>query len=72
MDKKISEHRKKLAAAFNGVDIADLAGKLGSTPSVVYNIKYGKLLSPKRAIVIEKLTNGQINRRLLRPDIFCD
>jgi predicted transcriptional regulator len=57
----------------NKINIADLAKALETSPSVVYNIKYGRRkVSSARAKRIEKETGGLISRQLLRPDIFMD
>lgn len=67
----LSAERKGLEKVFEGMDIKDLAFRLKTSPSVVYNIKYGlRRVSALRAIEIEKVTGGKISRALLRPDIF--
>lgn len=64
-------HANLLEKAFEGVDIQETAAKLDTSTSVVYNIKYGlRRVSALRAIRIEKITGGKVNRHVLRPDIF--
>lgn len=67
-----SPQRESLEKVFLGTDIKDLADRLKTSRSVVYNIKYGlRRVSALRAIEIEKATEGKISRKILRPDIFA-
>jgi len=64
-------HRVALQKAFIGIDRIKLAKAVGSSYAVITQYAGGfKLASPKRALKIEKVTDGMIPAKLLRPDIF--
>jgi DNA-binding transcriptional regulator YdaS (Cro superfamily) len=68
---KKNTRRITLEKAFGETDIRELADRLKTSRSVVYNIKYGlRQVSALRAIEIEKASEGKISRAVLRPDIF--
>ena len=67
--------KTKIKRAFKGIDRKQLAKDIKSTTRTVDQIACGLLLvSPKRAVAIERFTNGKVKAQLLRPDIFfrCD
>lgn len=71
MINNIEKRRRLISTAFEGVSLDDLAQELETTRGALYNVKYGRRqVSARRAIDIEKATNGKINRAILRPDIF--
>jgi DNA-binding transcriptional regulator YdaS (Cro superfamily) len=47
-----------------------LATALGYTQNAVWSARRRKSVSPKMALAIEKLTQGEINRSSLRPDVY--
>lgn len=55
---------------FFGGSQSDLARKLGVSPQFVQKMVNKKPVPPKRAIQIEKLSNGALTRAEIRPDIF--
>lgn len=68
--------RHKIKNAFVGIDRDILAKALIGKKSkhrrnIIDQIASGlTLVSPRRAMAIEKLTKGQVPKEILRPDIF--
>ncbi|MBT9167544.1 MAG: hypothetical protein DDT19_00882 [Syntrophomonadaceae bacterium] len=63
--------RKRIIESFVGIDRKQLAQKLQSTQRVIDQYARGLTpVSPKRALLIEEYTNGQVTAQIMRPDIF--
>lgn len=66
-------HRERIRKAFSGIDRAELAKKLipSKNRNLIDQIASGhKVVSPQRALKIEKFTSGRIPASVMRPDIF--
>jgi DNA-binding transcriptional regulator YdaS (Cro superfamily) len=57
----------------NNISKADFAAKLGVSPAMIHQwINGTRPISEKNCVAIEKFTNGQVTRQLLRPNDFLE
>lgn len=76
MSTEVRQARKKNPGIAKAVELFDnnqsaLARRLGVQQSLVNYWLYSKKdVPPKRAVQIEAVTNGQVTRKELRPDLF--
>ncbi len=70
---KTPTRREVIEKALQGIDIKELADRLGTGTKYVYGIKHGRQISWKQAIKFEEITakmGRKIPRNVLRPDVF--
>jgi DNA-binding transcriptional regulator YdaS (Cro superfamily) len=62
------DHFQSLIDRYGGD--TQLAKALGCTQNAVWSARRRKSVSPQMALAIEKLTQGEVNRSSLRPDVY--
>ncbi|MBT9169479.1 MAG: hypothetical protein DDT22_01157 [candidate division WS2 bacterium] len=63
--------KKYIIELFKEIDRKQLAQKLQSSQRTIDQYARGlTIVSPKRALLIEEYTNGQVTAQIMRPDIF--